>query len=82
MSIFEEIENFDKQPVSMIIYNLIKWYMVDKIEMETYSRPEVESGVWIQLRITVKEKSWYVEGQRLDIVKRRLIDWFERNLKH
>jgi hypothetical protein len=80
MSVFEEIENFEKQSVSMIIYNLIKWYMVDRIEMETYSRPEVESSVWIQLRITVKEKSWYVEGQRLDIVKRRLIEWFEKNL--
>jgi hypothetical protein len=81
MGVLDDITDFERQPVSAIIYNLIKWFDVDRIEMETSSRPNVESGVWIRLRITIKDKTWYVDGQRLDIVKRRLIEWHNKNLK-
>lgn len=81
MGQLDKILDFESQPVSAITYNLIKWFNVDKIEMETSSRLNVESGVWIQLRITIKDKTWYVDGQRLDIVKRRLIEWYNKNLK-
>lgn len=81
MSEIDKILDFDSQPLSMIMYNLIKWFNVDTIETEFSSRPEVESRVWITVKITKGDKHWYVDGQRNDIVKDRLIRWYERFLK-
>ncbi|MBC7947196.1 MAG: hypothetical protein H7Y42_04900 [Chitinophagaceae bacterium] len=77
-NVFAKIADLESQPLSQIIYNLIKWYNVDNITSEFYHRPQVESSVWIQLKITKDDKTWYVDGQRNDIVKRRLIEWFNR----
>jgi hypothetical protein len=81
MSEIDKINDLDSQPVSQIIYNMIKWFNVDSVTQETEYRSNVESTVWMTLKITMKDKTWYIEGQRLDIIKDRLIGWFKRNIK-
>lgn len=78
MSIIDRIQNFEDQPLSQIIYNMIKWYNYDSVEMHTHARANVESGIWISLQIHKELKTWYVDGQRLDIVKRRLIEFLDK----
>lgn len=77
MSVIDNLTKFEEQPVSHVIYNMIKWFNFDQVEMNTCVRDEVESRVWMTLKIQKADKTWYVDGQRLDIVKRRLIEFLD-----
>lgn len=78
MGILDKIIDFESQPLSQIIFNMIKWFEFDGVNAETWARNNVESGVWISLHIRKGEKTWCVDGQRLDIVKRRLIEFLDK----
>lgn len=63
--------------LSSIIWLMIKWFNFDSVEMETEYRKDVESGVWISLKIVQGNVANYITGQRPDIVKKRLIEYLD-----
>jgi hypothetical protein len=80
MSIFEKLEAFEDQSIQTIAFNMCKWFDFDSVNINTEIRHNVESGVWINIKIQRKEKAYYIDGQRNDIVKRRLIEWLRSNI--
>lgn len=78
---FEKLYDFESQSMQGIIFNMIKWLYFDSVDMECKSRSDVESRVWITIKIQKDGNTWYVDGQRNDIVKKRLIEWLEKNVK-
>ncbi len=78
MGMLDQIINFESQSLSSIVYNMVKWFEFDGVNTETWRRDNVESGVWISVSIRKGEKTWHVDGQRLDIVKRRLIEFLDK----
>lgn len=80
MNIFEKLQDFESQTLSQITYNMIKWFNFEEIEHTTKFRPNVESGVWISLKIVKGQTTWYVDGQRIDIVKKRLIEFLNKEI--
>lgn len=79
-SAIDKIKDFENQTLATITYNLIKWFAVDSIETTNSYRHTVESRVWIQMKISMKDKDWYIDGQQPDIVKQRLIKWINQNI--
>lgn len=80
MGILDKIMDFEGQPLSQITYNMVKWFDFDCVDISTSYRADVESRVWISIKIIKKESTWYVDGQRIDIVKRRLIEFLNKEL--
>jgi hypothetical protein len=70
----EDLYNWEKMSLSNIILLMVKWFNFDNVTMEVQCRPNVESGVWWNLKIEQDGKTYYVTGQRTDIVRRRLIE--------
>lgn len=70
-----DIEDFylwEKMPISNIIYLMVKWFNCTSVEMEVSQR-DVESGVWFHIKFDRDGKTYYANGQRPDIARRRLI---------
>lgn len=78
MSKIDDLLKFEDQPVSQIIYSMVKWMGFDDVEMNAVGKAAVESGVWVLIRIKKGKKVWWIDGQRLDIVKRRLIEFLDK----
>ncbi|MGN6416155.1 MAG: hypothetical protein ACTHMC_01595 [Pseudobacter sp.] len=78
MSLIDSLHAFEFQSTHQLVYNMVKWFCFDEVEYTTRHRPNVESTVWMQLTIEKDGKKWVVEGQRLDIVKRRLIEFLDK----
>ena len=71
-----DIEDFylwEKMSISNIIYLMVKWFGFTSVEMEVTARDNVQSGVWWVLKCEKDSQIFYVDGQRTDIVRRRLI---------
>lgn len=81
MGLLDQIENFDSQPISTIVFNMIKWFEFDDVNINYYFRDNVESGVWIVIKIKKGEAVWLVDGQKNDIVRRRLSEWMKNYLE-
>ena len=75
----EKYYNWEKMNVAYIIHLMIKWFNFQLVQMEVRERPSVESGMWYDIKIERHnpEKLWFVSGQRLDIVHRRLIEFLD-----
>lgn len=54
---------------------MCKWFDFESVNVNYEQRNSVASRIWINIRIEDKNKTYYISGQRNDIVKRRLIDW-------
>lgn len=80
MNAFEKIKDFDSQPLSQISFNMVKWFNFERVDISMYERLNVESMVWISIKIVKGEKTWYVDGQRIDIVKRRLREFLNKEI--
>lgn len=78
----EEIEDFEKQTLTHIVYNMIMWFGFDDVQIHFTSRPEVASRLWVDIEIKKDNSRWSVSGQRNDIVRRRLIDWLTKNIEN
>lgn len=81
MGLLDQIENFESQPISTIIFNMIKWFEFDDVNIQYRYRNNVESGVWISIKITKGDNTWWVDGQRNDIVRTRLAEWIKNHLE-
>jgi len=79
---FDKLYDFENQTMQAIFFNMIKWFEFDSIDVECKRRPDVESTVWISITIQKGEKTWYIDGQRNDIVKRRLVEWLNKNVEN
>ncbi len=77
MSFLDKLVDFDNQPLSQIQFNMIKWFGFDRVDIPVCQRPNVESGAWITIQIVKGECTWHADGQRIDIAKRRLIDFLK-----
>lgn len=75
MNAFEKLEAFDEQSISLIAFNMCKWFDFDKVTINYEPRNDVESRMWITVKVEHKGKTFYIDGQRNDIVRKRLIDW-------
>lgn len=73
----EKFYEWEKMNVTYIIYLMIKWFNFDAVNFETRNRPDVESCVWFDIKIEKDKKTWYVSGQRPDIIHRRLIEFLD-----
>lgn len=60
--------------ISNIIYLMVKWFDCTAVEMEVTQRSNVESGVWWRVKFEKDNNTYYADGQRMDIVRRRLIE--------
>jgi hypothetical protein len=69
--------NWEKMAVSSIVWLMIKCFNFDTVDVNTAYRKDVESGVWITVKIEKGGKTWYIDGQRTDIIQRRLIEYLD-----
>jgi hypothetical protein len=76
----EKFYNWEKMNITFIIHLMVKWFDFQSVQMEIRERPDVESGMWIDIKIEKHnpEGLWFVSAQRLDIVHRRLIEFLDR----
>lgn len=83
MSYLDDLENFEKQSVQAIAYNMVKWFMFDQVTIHTEHRANVESTVWITVSIEWGDgkHTMHITGQRNDIIHRRLSEWLREHLK-
>lgn len=77
MGILNKIMDFESQPLSSIIYVMVKWFQFDRVQQDIKVRSDVESGVWINLKIEQQGREWHISGQTNEIVKRRLIEFLD-----
>lgn len=82
MNEFEKIEDFDNQSIQTIVFNMCKWFNFDLVTFFCEPRPAVASRVWINLKIEKAGKTWWIDGQRNDIVRKRLIEWLRSHLEN
>ena len=80
---FEKLEKFEEQSVQAIVFNMIKWFGFDRVTVETEVRNNVESSVWITVKIEWEDgkHSMHITGQRNDIVQRRLSEFMKEHLR-
>lgn len=71
--------DWEKMTITSIIGLMIMYLGFDKVEMECYARPEVASRIWFNISIRSSEGHLIagVDGQRIDILKRRLIEYLD-----
>ena len=83
MGFFEKLEKFEEQSVQAIVFNMIKWFGFDRVTVETEVRNNVESSVWITVKIEWEDgkHSMHITGQRHDIVQRRLSEFMKEHLR-
>jgi hypothetical protein len=83
MNAFEKLEKFDEQSIQQIAFNMVKWFMFDQVTIKTETRGNVESTVWITVIIEWGDGAhkMYIDGQRNDIVHRRLSEWLRTHLE-
>jgi len=81
MNEFEKLEDFDNHTIQTIIFNMCKWFGFDLVTFFVEPRAEVASRVWINLKIEKAGKTWWIDGQRNDIVRKRLIEWLRSHLE-
>lgn len=67
-----------KRSLADSMFWLIKVWDVDNFRMEVEPRRNVESGVWIRIFIQYERRDYIVDGQRMDIVKKRLFELMRR----
>lgn len=82
MNAFEKLEAFEEQTLQSIAFNMCKWFGFDNVTIRNEVRHNVESGMWITVTMewdTVERTS--VSSQRMDLVKKRLIDWLRGHLE-
>jgi len=73
----EDFYNWEKMSISNIISLMVKWFDVESVKMEV-NKSNVESGVWWTIEFEKGCKKYFVNGQRTDIVRRRLIEQLDR----
>ena len=81
MNAFEKLEQFENQSIQTISYNMCKWFLFDRVNVNYEPRHNVESGMWINVKIEINNKTYYIDGQRNDIVHRRLVEWLKSHLE-
>lgn len=69
----EDFYNWEKMSISNIIWLMVKWFNCTDVQMEVTER-NVESGVWFRIQFVRDGNTYYCDGQRPDIVRKRLID--------
>jgi len=74
----EDFYNWEKMSISNIIHLMVKWFDIDHVEMWVSQRNNVESGVWWNIKFEKDGQNYYADGQRMDIVRRRLIEQLDR----
>lgn len=81
MGLLERIADLRNQPLSQVIFNIQKWSdETERITFEIDDHPRCESGIWIVVNLYMKNgKRYIIDGSRLDVVKKRLIDHMDRN---
>lgn len=82
MGIIERLKDFESQSIQTIAYNMCKWFEFESVNIDTQYRDNVESHVWITIKITNKLNTFHISGQRNDIVKKRLIEWLTLHLNN
>ena len=70
----EDFYNWEKMSISNIVHLMVKWFGVTSVEIEVMQRDNVESGVWWRIKFENDNQTYYADGQRMDIVRRRLIE--------
>lgn len=81
MNAFEKLEAFEEQTLPTIAYNMCKWFLFDRVNINYAPRDNVESRIWISVKIEINNKTFYIDGQRNDIVKKRLIEWLRSHIE-
>lgn len=82
MGIFDKLYDFKNQSLQQLAFNLVKWFNFDSVKVNTRQRDNVESRVWITVELEKDGKVTWIDGQRNDIVHRRLVEWLEINIKN
>ncbi|MEM9929472.1 MAG: hypothetical protein AAF840_06620 [Bacteroidota bacterium] len=73
---FERIKNWEHASLSQILYDLLTCYRIAcTMQINEYS---CESGAWIVIEISYQGQDYLIDGSRLDVVRRRLINWIDR----
>lgn len=73
----DKFYKWEGMAVSSIIHLMIKWFNFESIEMLCYSRHNVESGIWYDIKIVKGGNSWSVSSQRLELLRDRLIKFLD-----
>lgn len=77
----DEITEWEQMSVNGIASIMVTWLNYHSVTFTTESRPAVASRVWHRLEIHKTDNephaNMYIDGQRLDIVKKRLIEYLD-----
>lgn len=74
----EDFYNWEKMSISNIISLMVKWFGITSVRMEVFERANVESGVWWEIEFEKDGQKHFANGQRMDVVRRRLIESLDR----
>lgn len=77
----EDLYKWEEMSLSQIIEIMVKWFNYTEVEHKVAGRHSVESGVWHDVAIsknTTMESRIWINGQRIPIVKARLIAFLDR----
>jgi len=73
----KDIYEIERRTIFDLLFRFVDWGMCSSISVEIYPR-EVESGVWIQAKITLRSGAVLtISGQRTSIFRERLIKKFD-----
>jgi hypothetical protein len=77
---FEDITKFEKQSLSQLLVTLQKWFpeTINNPVMEVRQH-NCESGIWISIDLKMKGKKYNIGGSRIDVAKRRLIEFLDKH---
>lgn len=67
----------EKMHLAGIMTVLFKGYECEDVKLEL-SAGNAQTGIWYQVFFTYQNQKYLVDGSRLDIVKKRLIDLLRR----
>lgn len=74
----EDFYKWEDKSISNIIYLMVKCFGFGGVKLELIQRDNVESGVWWEVEFERDAQRYFVNGQRMEIVKRRLIEQLDR----
>lgn len=77
----KDFYDWENMSVFKITSLMVMWFNFERVDIRTLSRPSVASRIWYELEIHERHHqphaSMYISAQRLDIVKRKLIEYLD-----
>lgn len=76
MSIIIRLKNLHLLPLSQLLVDMQRvWDIETTTEISGHS---CESGMWVRVKLNHEGKTTIIDGSRLDVVKKQIIEWVDQ----